>query len=302
MTIALGKVEEKRGWFDNVDDWLKRDRFVFVGWSGILLFPCAYFAVGGWFTGTTFVTSWYTHGLASSYLEGCNFLTSAVSTPSNSMAHSLLLLWGPEAQGEFTRWCQLGGLWTFVALHGAFGLIGFMLRQFEIADQARTIRIPVHMIETINKIVRTTRQIMSEIGREPTPNELADRLHMPLDKVKKVLKIAKEPISLETPVGDEEDSSLGDFIEDKNALIPIDAAVKSSLRDTTTRILSSLTPREERVLRMRFGIGMNSDHTLEEVGQQFSVTRERIRQIEAKALRKLKHPTRARKLKTFLDE
>ena len=171
-----------------------------------------------------------------------------------------------------------------------------------IADQARTIRIPVHMIETINKIVRTTRQIMSEIGREPTPNELADRLHMPLDKVKKVLKIAKEPISLETPVGDEDDSSLGDFIEDKNALIPIEAAVKSSLRDTTTRILSSLTPREERVLRMRFGIGMNSDHTLEEVGQQFSVTRERIRQIEAKALRKLKHPTRARKLKTFLDE
>ena len=171
-----------------------------------------------------------------------------------------------------------------------------------IADQARTIRIPVHMIETINKIVRTTRQIMSEIGREPTPTELAERLHMPLDKVKKVLKIAKEPISLETPVGDEEDSSLGDFIEDKNALIPIEAAVKSSLRDTTTRILSSLTPREERVLRMRFGIGMNSDHTLEEVGQQFSVTRERIRQIEAKALRKLKHPTRARKLKTFLDE
>ena len=171
-----------------------------------------------------------------------------------------------------------------------------------IADQARTIRIPVHMIETINKIVRTTRQIMTEIGREPTPSELADRLHMPLDKVKKVLKIAKEPISLETPVGDEEDSSLGDFIEDKNALIPIEAAVKSSLRDTTTRILSSLTPREERVLRMRFGIGMNSDHTLEEVGQQFSVTRERIRQIEAKALRKLKHPTRARKLKTFLDE
>ena len=171
-----------------------------------------------------------------------------------------------------------------------------------IADQARTIRIPVHMIETINKIVRTTRQIMAEIGREPTPNELADRLHMPLDKVKKVLKIAKEPISLETPVGDEDDSSLGDFIEDKNALIPIEAAVKSSLRDTTTRILSSLTPREERVLRMRFGIGMNSDHTLEEVGQQFSVTRERIRQIEAKALRKLKHPTRARKLKTFLDE
>ena len=171
-----------------------------------------------------------------------------------------------------------------------------------IADQARTIRIPVHMIETINKIVRTTRQIISEIGREPTPKELADRLHMPIDKVKKVLKIAKEPISLETPVGDEDDSSLGDFIEDKNALIPVEAAVKSSLRDTTTRILSSLTPREERVLRMRFGIGMNSDHTLEEVGQQFSVTRERIRQIEAKALRKLKHPTRARKLKTFLDE
>ncbi len=171
-----------------------------------------------------------------------------------------------------------------------------------IADQARTIRIPVHMIETINKIVRTTRQIISEIGREPTPDELADRLHMPLDKVKKVLKIAKEPISLETPVGDEDDSSLGDFIEDKNAMVPIEAAVKSSLRETTTRILSSLTPREERVLRMRFGIGMNSDHTLEEVGQQFSVTRERIRQIEAKALRKLKHPTRARKLKTFLDE
>ena len=170
-----------------------------------------------------------------------------------------------------------------------------------IADQARTIRIPVHMIETINKIVRTSRQILHEIGREPTPNELAKRLHMPLEKVRKVLKIAKEPISLETPVGDEDDSSLGDFIEDKNIVIPIDAAVKSSLRETTTRILSSLTPREERVLRMRFGIGMNSDHTLEEVGQQFSVTRERIRQIEAKALRKLKHPTRARKLKTFLD-
>ena len=171
-----------------------------------------------------------------------------------------------------------------------------------IADQARTIRIPVHMIETINKIVRTTRQIMAEIGREPTPNELADRLHMPIDKVKKVLKIAKEPISLESPVGDEDDSTLGDFIEDKNAMVPVDAAVKSSLRNTTTKILSSLTPREERVLRMRFGIGMNSDHTLEEVGQQFSVTRERIRQIEAKALRKLKHPTRARQLKTFLDE
>ena len=171
-----------------------------------------------------------------------------------------------------------------------------------IADQARTIRIPVHMIETINKIVRTQRLILSEFGREATPEELAQKLRMPLDKVRKVLKISKEPVSLEKPVGDEEDSSLGDFIEDKNALIPIDAAVKSSLRDTTTRILSSLTPREERVLRMRFGIGMNSDHTLEEVGQQFSVTRERIRQIEAKALRKLKHPTRARKLKTFLDE
>ena len=170
-----------------------------------------------------------------------------------------------------------------------------------IADQARTIRIPVHMIETINKIVRTSRQILHEIGREPTPDELAKKLHMPLEKIRKVLKIAKEPISLETPVGDEDDSSLGDFIEDKNAVVPIDAAVKSSLRETTTRILSSLTPREERVLRMRFGIGMNSDHTLEEVGQQFSVTRERIRQIEAKALRKLKHPTRARKLKTFLD-
>ncbi len=170
-----------------------------------------------------------------------------------------------------------------------------------IADQARTIRIPVHMIETINKIVRTSRQILHEIGREPTPEELAKRLHMPLEKVRKVLKIAKEPISLETPVGDEDDSLLGDFIEDKSVVVPIDAAVKSSLRETTTRILSSLTPREERVLRMRFGIGMNSDHTLEEVGQQFSVTRERIRQIEAKALRKLKHPTRARKLKTFLD-
>ena len=171
-----------------------------------------------------------------------------------------------------------------------------------IADQARTIRIPVHMIETINKIVRTQRLILSEFGREATPEELAQKLRMPLDKVRKVLKISKEPVSLEKPVGDEEDSSLGDFIEDKNALIPIEAAVKSSLRDTTTSILSSLTPREERVLRMRFGIGMNSDHTLEEVGQQFSVTRERIRQIEAKALRKLKHPTRARKLKTFLDE
>ena len=171
-----------------------------------------------------------------------------------------------------------------------------------IADQARTIRIPVHMIETINKIVRTTRQIMSEIGREPTPSELADRLHMPLDKVKKVLKIAKEPISLETPVGDEEDSSLGDFIEDKNALQPLDTAIQSNLSESTTKILASLTPREERVLRMRFGIGMNTDHTLEEVGLQFSVTRERIRQIEAKALRKLKHPSRSKQLKSFLEK
>ncbi len=170
-----------------------------------------------------------------------------------------------------------------------------------IADQARTIRIPVHMIETINKLVRTSRQMMHEIGREPTPEELAERLHMPLDKVRKVLKIAKEPVSLETPVGDEEDSSLGDFIEDKNALLPVESAIHSNLRETTTRVLSSLTPREERVLRMRFGIGMNTDHTLEEVGQQFSVTRERIRQIEAKALRKLKHPSRSRKLRSFLD-
>ncbi len=170
-----------------------------------------------------------------------------------------------------------------------------------IADQARTIRIPVHMIETINKLVRTSRQMMNEIGREPTPEELAEKLHMPLDKVRKVLKIAKEPVSLETPVGDEEDSSLGDFIEDKNAVIPVDAAVLANLRESTTRVLSSLTPREERVLRMRFGIGMNSDHTLEEVGQQFNVTRERIRQIEAKALRKLKHPSRSRKLRSFLD-
>jgi RNA polymerase primary sigma factor len=170
-----------------------------------------------------------------------------------------------------------------------------------IADQARTIRIPVHMIETINKIVRTSRQMIHEIGREPTPEELAERLHMPVEKVRKVLKIAKEPVSLETPVGDEEDSSLGDFIEDKNALLPVDAAVHSNLRETTTRVLSSLTPREERVLRMRFGIGMNTDHTLEEVGQQFNVTRERIRQIEAKALRKLKHPTRSKKLRSFLD-
>ncbi len=170
-----------------------------------------------------------------------------------------------------------------------------------IADQARTIRIPVHMIETINKIVRTSRQRLHEIGREPTPEELAEKLAMPLEKVRKVLKIAKEPISLETPIGDEEDSHLGDFIEDKNAILPIDAAIQSNLRETTTRVLASLTPREERVLRMRFGIGMNTDHTLEEVGQQFSVTRERIRQIEAKALRKLKHPSRSRKLRSFLD-
>ena len=170
-----------------------------------------------------------------------------------------------------------------------------------IADQARTIRIPVHMIETINKLVRTSRHMLHEIGREPTPEELAEKLSMPLDKVRKVLKIAKEPISLETPIGDEEDSQLGDFIEDKNAVQPLDAAIHSNLRETTTRVLSSLTPREERVLRMRFGIGMNTDHTLEEVGQQFSVTRERIRQIEAKALRKLKHPSRSRKLRSFLE-
>ena len=170
-----------------------------------------------------------------------------------------------------------------------------------IADQARTIRIPVHMIETINKIVRTSRQILNEIGREPTPEEISEKLGMPLDKVRKVMKIAKEPISLETPVGDEDDSHLGDFIEDKNVMLPIDAAIHSNLRDTTTRVLATLTPREERVLRMRFGIGMNTDHTLEEVGQQFSVTRERIRQIEAKALRKLKHPSRSRKLRSFLD-
>jgi RNA polymerase primary sigma factor len=170
-----------------------------------------------------------------------------------------------------------------------------------IADQARTIRIPVHMIETINKLVRTSRQMLHEIGREPAPEELAERLAMPLEKVRKVLKIAKEPISLETPIGDEEDSHLGDFIEDKNAVIPLDAAIQANLRETTTRVLASLTPREERVLRMRFGIGMNTDHTLEEVGQQFSVTRERIRQIEAKALRKLKHPSRSRKLRSFLD-
>ncbi|WP_417319756.1 RNA polymerase sigma factor RpoD [Emcibacter sp.] len=170
-----------------------------------------------------------------------------------------------------------------------------------IADQARTIRIPVHMIETINKLVRTGRQMMHEIGREATPEELASRLSMPLEKVRKVMKIAKEPISLETPIGDEEDSHLGDFIEDKNAILPVDSAIQANLRDTTTRVLASLTPREERVLRMRFGIGMNTDHTLEEVGQQFSVTRERIRQIEAKALRKLKHPSRSRKLRSFLD-
>jgi len=170
-----------------------------------------------------------------------------------------------------------------------------------IADQARTIRIPVHMIETINKLVRTSRQILHEIGREPTPEELAEKLGMPLEKVRKVLKIAKEPISLETPIGDEEDSHLGDFIEDKNAVLPVDAAIQANLRETTTRVLATLTPREERVLRMRFGIGMNTDHTLEEVGQQFNVTRERIRQIEAKALRKLKHPSRSRKLRSFLD-
>ena len=171
-----------------------------------------------------------------------------------------------------------------------------------IADQARTIRIPVHMIETINKIMRTGRQMLHEIGREPTPEELADKLQMPLEKVRKVMKIAKEPISLETPIGDEEDSQLGDFIEDKNAVLPLDSAIQGNLKETTTRVLASLTPREERVLRMRFGIGMNTDHTLEEVGQQFSVTRERIRQIEAKALRKLKHPSRSRKLRSFLDQ
>ncbi len=171
-----------------------------------------------------------------------------------------------------------------------------------IADQARTIRIPVHMIETINKLVRTGRQMLHEIGREPTPEELAEKLQMPLEKVRKVMKIAKEPISLETPIGDEEDSQLGDFIEDKNVILPLDSAIQDNLRETTTRVLASLTPREERVLRMRFGIGMNTDHTLEEVGQQFSVTRERIRQIEAKALRKLKHPSRSRKLRSFLDQ
>ena len=168
-------------------------------------------------------------------------------------------------------------------------------------DQSRTIRVPVHMTEAINKIVRTSRQMLNEIGREPTPEELAEKLHMPLEKVRKTLKITKEPLSLETPIGDEGDSHLGDLIEDKNAILPIDAAIQSNLRETTTRVLASLTPREERILRMRFGIGMNSDHTLEEVGQQFSVTRERIRQIEAKALRKLKHPSRSRVLRSFLD-
>ena len=170
-----------------------------------------------------------------------------------------------------------------------------------IADQSRTIRVPVHMTEAINKIVRTSRQMLNEIGREPTPKELAEKLHMPLEKVRKTLKIAKEPLSLETPIGDEGDSHLGDLIEDKNAILPIDAAIQSNLRETTTRVLASLTPREERILRMRFGIGMNTDHTLEEVGQQFSLTRERIRQIEAKALRKLKHPSRSRVLRGFLD-
>jgi RNA polymerase primary sigma factor len=170
-----------------------------------------------------------------------------------------------------------------------------------LADQSHTIRVPVHMIEVINKIVRTRRQMLHEIGREPTPEELAEKLRMPIEKVRKSLKTAKEPISLETPIGDEEDSHLGDLIEDKNAVPPIDAAIQSNLRETTTRVLASLTPREERVLRMRFGIGMNTDHTLEEVGQQFSVTRERIRQIEAKALRKLKHPSRSRVLRSFLD-
>ncbi|MGA9193648.1 MAG: RNA polymerase sigma factor RpoD, partial [Pseudolabrys sp.] len=168
-------------------------------------------------------------------------------------------------------------------------------------DQSRTIRVPVHMTEAINKIVRTSRQMLNEIGREPTPEELAEKLHMPLEKVRKTLKIAKEPLSLETPIGDEGDSHLGDLIEDKNAILPIDAAIQSNLRETTTRVLASLTPREERILRMRFGIGMNTDHTLEEVGLQFSVTRERIRQIEAKALRKLKHPSRSRVLRSFLD-
>ena len=170
-----------------------------------------------------------------------------------------------------------------------------------LADQSRTMRVPVHMTEVINKIVRTSRQMLSEIGREPTPEELAEKLHMPLEKVRKTLKIAKEPLSLETPIGEEGDSQLGDLIEDKNAILPIDAAIQSNLRDTTTRVLASLTPREERIVRMRFGLGLNNDHTLEEVGKQFSVTRERIRQIEAKALRKLKHPSRSRELRSFLD-
>ena len=170
-----------------------------------------------------------------------------------------------------------------------------------IADQARTIRIPVHMIEVVNKIIRTSRKLLNEIGREPTPEELAEKLGMPLEKVRRILKLAREPLSIETPVGDEEDGRLGDLIEDKNVIQPIDAAIQSNLRETTTRVLASLTPREERILRMRFGIGMNKDHTLEEVGQQFSVTRERIRQIEAKALRKLKHPSRSRILRSFLD-
>jgi RNA polymerase primary sigma factor len=170
-----------------------------------------------------------------------------------------------------------------------------------LADQSRTIRVPVHMIDTINKIVRTSRQMFSEIGREPTPEELAEKLHMPLEKVRKTLKVAKEPLSLETPIGDQEDSHLGDLIEDKNAILPIDAAMQSNLRETTTRALASLTPREERIVRMRFGIGMNTDHTLQEVGQQFSLTRERIRQIEAKALRKLKHPSRSSVLRSFLN-
>jgi RNA polymerase primary sigma factor len=170
-----------------------------------------------------------------------------------------------------------------------------------LADQSRTIRVPVHIVEVISKIVRTSRQMLNEIGREPTPEELAERLRMPIEKIRRSLKIAKEPISLETPIGDEEDTHLGDFIEDKNAALPIDAAIQSNLRETTTRVLASLTPREERVLRMRFGIGVNTDHTLEEVGQQFSVTRERIRQIEAKALRKLQHPSRSRVLRSFLD-
>jgi RNA polymerase primary sigma factor len=170
-----------------------------------------------------------------------------------------------------------------------------------LADQSRTIRVPVHMIESINKIVRTSRRMLNEIGREPTPEELAEKLGVPLEKVRKTLKIAKEPLSLETPIGDEGDSHLGDLIEDKNAILPIDAAIQSNLRETTTRVLALLTPREERIVRMRFGLGMNSDHTLEEVGQQFSVTRERIRQIEAKALRKLKHPNRSRVLRSFLD-